>query len=209
MGLLEDSHPDHDWYQLFSEPSELGFKGLSRYRTWVIGAHKQQTVCQYDPFELYDEIVSQFQEFEGAEVSHFLVASREEINQEALEMAQSRKISAFIPGVHPLSILLNRKFWLPAQDRWLTSKEKLISMGFPVTAELADSMRVPLVGAKDCKRAADLAGQGMHFQTAGIMQLLALACFAPCAWVCFWKEGVRLLGVFDKAWFMILIIPVS
>ena len=70
-------------------------------------------------------------------------------------------------------------FWLPSQRRWLTAKEKLTSMGWPCTPEVADSMNVPLVGACDTKRASDLLGNSMHFTTAGIMQLIALSCFGP------------------------------
>ena len=72
------------------------------------------------------------------------------------------------------------KYWMPAHHRWLTAKERLCSMGFPCTPEIARSMDVPMLGAKDAKRAADLCGNAMHFTSCGIMQLIALACFGPC-----------------------------
>ena len=71
------------------------------------------------------------------------------------------------------------KYWLPAQRRWMTGKERLCSMGFPCTKEIADSMHVPALGATDVARAADMCGNAMHFQVCGIMQLLALVCFGP------------------------------
>ena len=70
-------------------------------------------------------------------------------------------------------------FWLPAQSRWLTGKERLTAMAFPCTKEVADSMCAPLMGATDTKRAADVAGNSMHFTSAGILQLIALSCFGP------------------------------
>ncbi|CAE7646296.1 desi2 [Symbiodinium sp. CCMP2592] len=69
------------------------------------------------------------------------------------------------------------KYWLPRYRRWLTSREKLVAMGFPVTAETAEALGTPTVFATDVKRAADILGNCMHFTTAGIMQLIALSCF--------------------------------
>lgn len=232
--MLQDTHPDHYWYRLFSEPFELGFHGISRPRTWVIGSHSQRSVCQHDPFELYDAIKDKFAQSRGAQAHGFLVASTAEIHQEAIDLATSRGLSHWVPGVVPLQFLLNHResvtardlgiayqekygedpranpnlvfflgdsaeyrswsavkgriltyrlnkgiYWVPAQGRWLTNKERLVSMGFPVTPELAQCLSVPMLGARDCKRASDLVGQAMHFQTAGVFQLLALSCFSP------------------------------
>ena len=74
------------------------------------------------------------------------------------------------------------KYWLPAQSRWMTSKERLVAMGFPVVQSMAQALDVPLVGASDRMRAADLLrviGNSMHLQTCGVFQLLALACYGP------------------------------
>ncbi|OLP82307.1 hypothetical protein AK812_SmicGene37044 [Symbiodinium microadriaticum] len=71
------------------------------------------------------------------------------------------------------------KYWLPRYRRWLTSREKLVAMGFPVTPETAEALGTPTVFATDVKRAADILGNCMHFTTAGIMQLIALSCFGP------------------------------
>ena len=70
-------------------------------------------------------------------------------------------------------------YWIPSLDRWMTSKERLASMGWPVTAECATAMGTPLIGAVDPQQAGSLCGNAMHFQTAAIMQLIALGCFGP------------------------------
>ena len=70
-------------------------------------------------------------------------------------------------------------YWIPSLDRWMTCKERLASMGWPVTSECAQSMGTPMIGAVDPQQAASLCGNAMHFQTAGIMQLIALGCFGP------------------------------
>ena len=74
------------------------------------------------------------------------------------------------------------KYWLPAYSRWMTSKERLVAMGFPVVQSMAQALQVPLVGASGRKRAADLIkviGNSMRLQTCGVFQLLALACYGP------------------------------
>ena len=235
MGLMEDTHPDHDFFQLFSEPSDFGFAGIARYRTWVVGAHKQKTTCLQDPFSVHDTLRCWFSENVRASVSDFLVASDTEIQLEASHTALQRG-KQYNPAEPDLSYLLSTserdckwgldqkylqrysrmpatnknlcyflgdtaqyctwsavsqkiptyrmnsrlsKYWLPAFGRWMTCKERLCSMGFPCTVEIADTMQVPLLGAKDSWRAADLLGNAMHFTTSGIMQLIALCCFGP------------------------------
>ena len=69
------------------------------------------------------------------------------------------------------------KFWLPARNRWLTSKEKLACLGFPVDASSASAMGVPSLPARCTKRASSLAGNSMHLPNVAIMQLLGLCCF--------------------------------
>ena len=49
MGMLEDTHPDHSWYQRFSEPGDFGFAGTARHRTWCIGKHEGRSVCREIP----------------------------------------------------------------------------------------------------------------------------------------------------------------
>ena len=196
MGMVEDTHPDHDFYQLFSEPTDVGFRGLARSRTWVIGAHRQRTTCLYDPFQIQSTLSAAFRANVQAQVSDFLVASPSEIQMEASRVSLQRGIPflshepnlAYLLGKgelstkqgldskymnlyqqHPMSnnnlvyflgdsaaycswsassqkiptYRLNSKsgkYWLPAQQRWMTSKERLCSMGFPCVKEVAESM---------------------------------------------------------------------
>lgn len=84
-----------------------------------------------------------------------------------------------VSGKVPTFRMTKGKYWLPAFNRWMTHKEKLLAMGFPCAPELARSLRVPLIGVTDFLRAADVCGNSMHFQSAGIWQLIALSCFGP------------------------------
>ena len=70
-------------------------------------------------------------------------------------------------------------FWLPAHSRWLTNKEKLLSMGFPVRPEQRQALKCESLGTRDYERASDMIGNCFHFQVSGIMQLVALSCFGP------------------------------
>ena len=69
--------------------------------------------------------------------------------------------------------------WSPKYARWVTARERLCSMAWPVLPAIADSLPAPCVGATDIKRASDLAGNAMHFINAGAQQLLGLAAFGP------------------------------
>ena len=235
MGMMEDTHPDHDFYQLYSEPANVGFSGLARYRTWAIGAHRKHTTCLFDPFDLQERLTAAFQKHVKAQVADFLVGSKFEIQMEASSLALRRGIP-FRQGQGDLRYLLstreedtrqkldakyiqrfgslpalnsnlvyflgdsaeycswsahsdkiptyrlnsrNSLCWLPTQKRWLTQKERLCSMAFPSVPEIANAMDVPLLGATDIQRAADLCGNSMHFTTCGIMQLISLSCFGP------------------------------
>ena len=232
--MLEDTHPDHDFYQLFSEPADVGFPGTARYRTWVVGSHQRYSACLRDPFEVQDVLTAAFRKHVCAKASDYLVASAAEIQMEAAMVAVRRGVT-LRPGIKDLSYLLgdrelktkqgldsrylrkfNRlpssnhelvyylgdsaeyctwsavssaiptyrhnkhaKYWVPSVQRWMTAKERLVSMGFPCTKEVAESMSVPVLGATDVARAGDLCGNAMHFTTCGIMQLIALSCFGP------------------------------
>ena len=223
---------------MFSEPSDFGFSGTSRYRTWIPCAHRELTTCVFDPYMLKDSIQEAFKNV-NCQISDYLVASKPEIMVQASELAARRSIP-LRPESSNLKYLMTPRerqtcetldarfhirfrkppwgdrnlvyflgddasytttwsgcsgklptmrcnsksalFWLPSQQRPLTSKELLVSMGWPCVPEVAARMGVPIVGASDPKRAADLLGNSMHFTTAGIMQLITLACFAPARW---------------------------
>ena len=70
-------------------------------------------------------------------------------------------------------------FWSPFRKRFLTSREKLASMSWPVVAPIADGLGTPMLPTLDIVRAGDMAGRGMHLISVAIHQLVALACFGP------------------------------
>ena len=67
--------------------------------------------------------------------------------------------------------------WSPHYRRWLTGREKLASLGFPVTPAVAMAMGAPMLGVKDTKRAALVAGNAMALSTVGVVELVALCCY--------------------------------
>ncbi|CAE8602347.1 unnamed protein product [Polarella glacialis] len=69
------------------------------------------------------------------------------------------------------------KTWHVMSRRWLTGREKLASLGFPVTASAADSMGVPELPVRDTKRASAISGNCMHFSTVAVVQFVALVCY--------------------------------
>ncbi|CAE7440779.1 unnamed protein product, partial [Symbiodinium necroappetens] len=71
--------------------------------------------------------------------------------------------------------------WLPSRNRWMVARERLATLGWPVTLDMASGMGAPLVEARDYLRAAELAGNAMSLPCVALAQLIALACFAPMA----------------------------
>ncbi|CAE8711111.1 unnamed protein product [Polarella glacialis] len=69
------------------------------------------------------------------------------------------------------------KTWHVMSRRWLTGRETLASLGFPVTASAADSMGVPELPVRDTKRASAISGNCMHFSTVAVVQFVALVCY--------------------------------
>lgn len=240
MGMMADCHPEHTFFQLYSEPSDFGFNGLARNRTWVIGAHNTKTTCRYDPYEVKDLIVKEFcARGIKTDISDYLIGTRADIMMEAKLMAERRGVLFQAENLTDLSYMMTERemttknaldqryrdlyqcepstnhnlvynladsasygsswsaasqriptyrvnaktswYWIPSLGRFMCSREKLMSMGWPVSTSVAEAMGCPAVGCSDVKRAGDLAGNAMHFQTSAIMQLVSLSCFAPAS----------------------------
>ncbi|CAE8599714.1 unnamed protein product, partial [Polarella glacialis] len=64
-----------------------------------------------------------------------------------------------------------------ASMRWLTSMDKLASLGFPVTSSTATSMGVKQLPVLDVQRAHVMSGNSMHFSNSAIVLLVGLTCF--------------------------------
>ena len=244
MGMVQDCHEGYTFYQMYSEPEDVGFGGIARRRTWVAGSHDERTVCRHDLYDLQEILTNTFRDQIQTTVSDYLVANKNEVTLEAQHVARVRSLNPFIPPENEdhfslLRLLTQRelqtknglddlymarfhsdpssnanltyflgdslsysatwsalsgkiptyrlnsssgKYWLPSRRRWLTAKERLCSMGYPVTKEMSLAMNVPQLFAGDVGRASDMAGNAMHFQTSGILQLLVLSCFGPSNW---------------------------
>ena len=70
-------------------------------------------------------------------------------------------------------------YWSPHLQRFMVAREKLAALAWPVTGTMAKAMCCGQIPSQDIHRAADLAGNAMHFTTVAVAQLLALACFRP------------------------------
>ena len=64
----------------------------------------------------------------------------------------------------------------PAAEVWLTPREKLAALGFPVTVDVAESMGVPMVPVADSGRASSVAGNSFQFCSAAVVAMVALCC---------------------------------
>ena len=70
------------------------------------------------------------------------------------------------------------KLWHVPSRRWLTGRERLSTLGFPVDESTARAMGVSKpMPARCSKRAALLAGNAMHLGNVAVMQLLGLVSF--------------------------------
>ena len=92
---------------------------------------------------------------------------------------KNRKIWSFRSGKIPTLRMSYGKMWSFHLKRWLVGREKLASLGFPVTQETAESMGAPVVPVMDAKRASAIAGNCMAFPTVGVVQMIVLSCLAP------------------------------
>lgn len=67
--------------------------------------------------------------------------------------------------------------WGVQLSRFLTGREKLATLGFPVTSKIARKMRVKVLPLTDIKRCSKIAGNCMHWSSIGVIQLIALVSF--------------------------------
>ena len=83
--------------------------------------------------------------------------------------ASSNKIPTYRTGAG--------KYWNPYREQWLLPRDKLSSLGLPVTEDMSKCMSVPGLPMVDTARASSVVGNSFHFCTAAIVQLVALSCF--------------------------------
>ena len=93
-----------------------------------------------------------------------------------------RKCWSAVSGRLPTFRRNSGKHWAVAAKRWLTAREKLSTLGFPVTPGQALAMGVPILPVTENSRASQILGNSMNFSSVGIIELIALSCFKLYAW---------------------------
>lgn len=68
-------------------------------------------------------------------------------------------------------------FWNPHRELWLLPRDKLSSLGLPVTETMAKAMKVPGLPMVDGARASSVVGNSFHFCTVAIVHMVALSCY--------------------------------
>lgn len=67
--------------------------------------------------------------------------------------------------------------WSVSKKRFLTGREKLGTLGFPVAPACAHAMGVCELPVLDPKRCSKISGNCMHWSCIGVVQMIALICF--------------------------------
>ena len=68
-------------------------------------------------------------------------------------------------------------YWIPAMNRWVTTREKLACLGLPVDESYCDSMSVSPLLFHDKHRASSLIGNSMHLSSVALVTLVGLVSF--------------------------------
>ena len=69
-------------------------------------------------------------------------------------------------------------YWNPHRELWLLSRDKLSSLGLPVTESMSRAMKVTGLPMADGARASSVVGNSFHFCTVAIVHIVALSCYA-------------------------------
>ena len=92
MGMVKLTHPDYDWYQIFTNPSDAGHFAMARSRTYCIGRHKTRSCCIHDPFLLHERLKDMMHQLVTTRPSDYLIASKGEVLMEAEACARRRQV---------------------------------------------------------------------------------------------------------------------
>ena len=87
---------------------------------------------------------------------------------------QKRLVWSLYSGKMPTFRRNTGLLWSFALRRWVTPSERLATLGFPVSAEMARAMGVPPLPVRDPRRASKMAGNGMHLACLTVVQMIAL-----------------------------------
>ena len=87
--LLEE---DYLLIQIFVKPSDIGHSGISRHRTYIYCVHRE--TCRYlvDVHEAYKVLCKVLKKRVSTKPRDYLVATPQQIQADALRIAQDRKV---------------------------------------------------------------------------------------------------------------------
>ena len=91
----------------------------------------------------------------------------------------SRKCWSGVSGRIPTLRMSGGLTWSVPLNRYLTGREKMATLGWPVTPETSAAMGVHEVPVLDIRRCSMVSGNAMHWGCIGVVQLVALVCFKP------------------------------
>ncbi|CAE8599354.1 unnamed protein product [Polarella glacialis] len=176
IGIIRMLYGAHyDIVVLYVGTEDQGHDGGTRYRLYALLNHRERVTAVYDAKEMYARITSVIRQHVRTQPCDYLVSTEEEIMLDAGETA--RTFATCSQSRIPTLRMSGGKTWHVMSRRWLTGREKLASLGFPVTASAADSMGVPELPVRDTKRASAISGNCMHFSTVAVVQFVALVCY--------------------------------
>lgn len=87
---------------------------------------------------------------------------------------EGRKCWSAVSGKIPTLRMAGGLTWSVKRKRFLTGREKLGTLGFPITPGTAKALKVHQLPVTDVKRCSQIAGNCMHWTSIGVIQLIAL-----------------------------------
>ena len=87
---------------------------------------------------------------------------------------EARRVWSATSGKVPTLRMSGGLTWSVSKKRFMTGREKLGMLGFPITPKTAAAMHVKELPVTDVKRASKIAGNCMHWSSIGVIQLVAL-----------------------------------
>lgn len=105
VGMVEETHPSYDIFQLFFAPGNAGHQGTARDRTYLIMSHQEMSSCVYDPETMKNKVSKRMHSKVRTVPSDYFIGTVVEVQREAEQLAIRRKIP-YRPRQLDLSYLL-------------------------------------------------------------------------------------------------------
>ena len=152
------------YFYIFLQPSQVCFPrgGLPRSLRYLLTAREQKAVVRAGRMyrDRFGKLATGDQDF--------ILHLGDDPSKRLCWSATSKKV----PTIRRSS----GKYWHYPSKRWMTAREKLATLGFPVSPACALAMAVPILPVQDVKRAATLSGNCMVFGNILMVEMIALAC---------------------------------